>query len=242
MTKTAIFSAFENPKSPHYRLVNDTLALATIVSVIFIALETIPAWSEYKIFRIIEWASVVLFSLEYVLRVWSDPNRWRYIFSFLGIVDLVAILPSLLGIGNLTFLKSVRIVRILRFLRLLRLAKLSRIGIGKKDKEANIFGLNITIYFVALISVLFIFGLVLHIANLEGEEYWSIPEGMLWALLEFLSVDNFRELSGTLGVVMKVLASFFGMVMFGLLVGVTGQLLNNFLLGKEDSKKKTDKK
>lgn len=237
MIKTTIFSAFENPKSPYYRLVNDTLALATIVSVIFIALETIPTWSEYKIFRIVEWVSVILFSLEYILRIWSDPNKWRYIFSFLGIVDLVAILPSLLGIGNLTFFKSVRIVRILRFLRLLRLAKLSRSRINKKGKETSTFGLNVSIYFIALISVLFIFGLVLHIANLEGNEYWSIPEGMLWALLEFLSVNNLREVSGTLGVVMKVLASFFGMVMFGLLVGVTGQVLNNFLLGKEEVKK-----
>jgi len=237
MTKTAIFSAFENPKSSHYRLVNDTLALVTIVSVVFIALETIPSWSGYKIFRIVEWISVVLFSLEYVLRIWTDPNRWRYIFSFLGIIDLVAILPSLLAIGNLTFLKSVRIVRILRFLRLLRLAKLSRSRINKKGKETSTFGLNVSIYFIALISVLFIFGLVLHIANLEGNEYWSIPEGMLWALLEFLSVNNLREVSGTLGVVMKVLASFFGMVMFGLLVGVTGQVLNNFLLGKEEVKK-----
>lgn len=237
MIKKAIFSAFENQKSPYYRLVNDILALATIISVISITLETIPSFADYKIFKIIEWSSVVLFSAEYILRIWSDPNRFRYIFSFLGIIDLVAILPSLLGMGNLTFLKSVRIVRILRFLRLLRLAKLSRVGLRKKKgEEKSVLGLNIVIYFVALTSVLFIFGLVLHIANLDKVEYWSIPDGMLWAFLEFLSIDNFREVSGTFGTVMKVLAKFFGMVMFGLLVGVTGQILNNFLLGKEEKK------
>jgi len=237
MIKKAIFSAFEKPNSPYYRLVNDVLALVTIISVVSIALETVPSLSDYKIFKIIEWSSVILFLAEYVLRIWSDSNRLRYIFSFLGIVDLAAILPSLLGVGNLTFLKSARIVRILRFLRLLRLAKLSRVSFEKKAKKENsVFGLNIVIYFVALISVLFIFGLVLHIANSEGEEYWSIPEGMLWALLQFLSVENFRDVSGTFGVAIKVSAKFFGMVMFGLLVGVTGQILNNFLLGKEKKK------
>ena len=242
MTKKAIFSAFENYDSPYYRLVNDTLALVTIISIASVALETVPSIQNYSIFKIIEWFSVILFSLEYMLRIWSSPKRLRYIFSFFGLVDLVSILPSLLGVGNLTFLKSARIVRILRFLRLLRLVKLSRVK-SSRAGGLGVFSLNIFIYFIALISILFIFGLVLHLSSSEGGHYWSIPGGMLWALLVFFSYPPEYEVGGSFGLVITILAKFCGMVMFGLLIGVTGQMLNNFLLGRDNpDKSKKEKK
>ena len=76
----------------------------------------------------------------------------KYIFSFLGVVDLLAIAPTFLGLTNLTFLKSVRMLRILRFLRMGRLAKIARIGGKKHDLKdledySSIYKMNIQIYF-----------------------------------------------------------------------------------------------
>ncbi len=60
-----------------------------------------------------------IFTVEYLLRFWCAENRVRYVFSLFSIIDLVAILPSLLGFGNVGFLRILRWFRILKLVRFL---------------------------------------------------------------------------------------------------------------------------
>lgn len=233
VVKQKVIATFEDPRSRYFGLVNDSLACATIVSIFAIILETVPSLDSYATtFLFIEWATVILFSIEYGLRLWASKHRKNYAFSFFGIVDIVAILPTFIGLGNLTFLKSARVVRIIRFLRLVRLSKLSRIKVKDAEETLGIFGLNIVLYATVLIFVTLMFGVFLHIFDTTDGRYWSIPGGMFWTFSVFLGGLPTPIPPGTLGTVVFILAKFSGMALFGLLVGVVGKLFNQWILGK----------
>ncbi len=232
-SKQAVLATFENPRSKYFSIVNDLFALATIVSIFAITLETVTSLQAYhSIFLIIEWSTVTLFSIEYALRLWATKRKSEYALSFFGIVDLVAIVPTFIGIGNLTFLKSSRIVRIIRFLRLVRLAKLSRLHVKGAEDTLGIFSFNIVLYASTLILVTLIFGVLLHVFFSPDGQYWSIPGGMFWTFSVFLGGLPAPIPPGVAGTVIFIVAKFSGMALFGLLVGVVGKIFNNLILGK----------
>ncbi len=243
VSKQGVLAIFEDPQSKYFGLVNDVLAIATIVSILTIVLETVPSLYIYEAyFLAIEWITVILFSAEYLLRLWSNKNPTQYAFSFFGIIDLIAILPTLIGLGNLTFLKSARIVRIIRFLRLVRLSKLSRINIDDAEETMGIFGFNIALYAFTLLFVTLLFGVILHIFDASDGRYWSIPAAMFWTFSVFLGGLPTPIPPGTLGTVIFIAAKFCGMALFGLLVGVVGKIFNELILGKSHKKEEKSKK
>jgi sigma-B regulation protein RsbU (phosphoserine phosphatase) len=93
------------------------LIVLSVTSVIVEATPGLPAWARHA-FRIEEFVVITVFSLEYLLRLIAASNVRKFVFSFQGIVDLIAIAPFFLG-GLDT-----RAVRALRLLRLLRVLKL----------------------------------------------------------------------------------------------------------------------
>lgn len=85
-TKKNVLAIFEDPHSSYFRIVNDILALATIVSILAIVLETVPSLYVYEAyFLAIEWATVILFTMEYSIRLWASKVRSKYAFSFFWI-------------------------------------------------------------------------------------------------------------------------------------------------------------
>jgi voltage-gated potassium channel len=234
-SKPTVRKIFDDPKANYFSLVNDVLSFATIVSILVIVLETVPSLSVYNgLFILVEWIAVTLFTLEYVGRLWSAKKPSTYAFSFFGVIDLVAILPSFLGLGNLSFLKSARIVRIIRFLRLARLSKLSRVDMKDAEETMGIFGFNIALYIVTLVLVMLILGVALHIISDNASIYSSIPSGMFWAFSVFLGGLPAPIPEGTAGLWLFVIAKFCGLALFGLLVGVVGKLFNQWILGKKE--------
>jgi voltage-gated potassium channel len=104
----------------------DFLIQALIVlSLVAFAVETLPTlspeWQRYL--RIFEIATVVIFTIEYVVRLLLCRPRLSYAFSFFGAIDLLAILPFYLSTG--IDLRSIRAFRLLRLFRLLKLARYS---------------------------------------------------------------------------------------------------------------------
>ena len=234
--KKNVLAVFENPQSPYFGLVNDVLALATIISVLVIVLETVPSLNIYEnYFLVIEWITVMLFTVEYSLRLWASGERGKYAFSFFGLIDLISILPTLMGLGNLTFLKSARVVRIIRFLRLVRLTKLSRVSVSDAEETMGIFGFNIALYAFTLLFVTLIFGVLLHIFDTANGQYWSIPAAMFWTFSVFLGGLPTPIPPGAFGTMIFIGAKFCGMALFGLLVGVVGKIFNGLILGKARS-------
>ena len=104
----------------------DIILLVLIVaSVLVVTLETVGSLSaDYGIlFLWLEWIFTILFTIEYILRIYSVRNPFKYIFSFYGIIDLLAILPlylSIFFVGS----KHLIIIRVMRLLRVFRIFKL----------------------------------------------------------------------------------------------------------------------
>ena len=98
------------------------LILASLIS---FSLETLPSLTEQqaKILRAIEVVTVALFSIEYLIRLWVAGKKGCFIFSFFGLIDLLAILPFYLSTGL-----DLRALRVFRFLRIFRLFKVARYG------------------------------------------------------------------------------------------------------------------
>ena len=100
-----------------------TIQILIAVSLVSFSIETLPGLSDstYALLANIELVIVIIFTIEYVLRVILTERKLSYVFSFYGIIDLIAILPFYLTSGV-----SLQTLRTLRFLRLFRIFKLAR--------------------------------------------------------------------------------------------------------------------
>ncbi len=223
-----------NHKRREFHIANDVLGAFTILSIISLVLETVPTLHSYNhYFTIIEWSALALFSAEYLARLYVSKPARSYIFSFFGIVDLIAILPSFLGLGNLTFLKSARTLRILRLLRIIRLAKLSRIDTDDAEETIGIFGFNVIIYALTLTFAMLFVGALLYTSQDPSAYVGSIPEGMFWTFKIFLGGLPFAVPTTQGGIMIYIIAKFTGMALFGLLVGIIGKIFNKVALGSK---------
>ena len=178
-------------------------------------------------FLVIEWVAVVLFSIEYIGRLSVSQPRYKYPLSFFGIVDLVAILPTFLGLGNFTFLKSARALRIIRLLRMLRLAKISRTS-GVSEESVGVLGLNVLIYFVTLVFALLVTGTAMYLVEPNTSAFVSIPAGMWWSLKVFMAGIPVVEPVTMWGEVFFVITRFVGLMLLGLLIGSLRTKLSNY--------------
>ncbi|UWX55572.1 ion transporter [Maribacter litopenaei] len=110
----------DNPKSRFFAYFIQILIFVSIVSFSF---ETVPDLQPQtrRWLRGIEIFCVMVFTLEYLLRIYVADKKAKFIFSFYGIIDFLAILPFYLALGI-----DLRSLRALRFLRLFRMLKLMR--------------------------------------------------------------------------------------------------------------------
>ena len=111
--------------TPSGKVFDVALLWLIVLSVLTVLLETVPEFqAQYQVqFKCAEWVFTGLFTLEYLLRLIAVRKPWQYATSFFGVVDLLAILPTFIGLlvpGS----ASLRVIRILRLLRMFRVLKL----------------------------------------------------------------------------------------------------------------------
>jgi voltage-gated potassium channel len=230
--KALLIKAFARPTTKTFHVVQDFLALLTIVSIVALVLETVPALSGYsQTFLIVEWVVVSVFTLEYISRLYVTKPGYKYSLSFFGIIDLVSILPTFLGLGNFTFLKSARALRIIRLLRMLRLAKITRSNVIAEE-NLSILSLNVLIYFVTLLFALMVTGTAMYLVEPTAAAFASIPAGMWWSLKVFMAGIPVTEPTTQLGELFFVLTRFIGLLLLGLLIGVVGNVFRVLLGGR----------
>lgn len=125
-----------------------------------------------------------LFVIEYMLRLATAPKRWRYVTSFYGIVDLVAILPTLLGL-DLRALRAFRLFRLLRLLKITRAKALNRFGkaLWTVKDEGLIF-----LFTTALVLYLAAAGIHHFEHEAQPATFGSIPESFWWAVTSLTTV------------------------------------------------------
>lgn len=160
-----------------------------LLSLIAYAIETLPNNSKFvvQLLTIFEYFCILIFSLEYLLRVVISKKPLRYIFSFFGIIDLLAILPFYLrGAIDLRALRAFRIFRIFRALKLIRYNKaLNRFHIAAKIvKEEVILFLIITSIFIFLSSA----GIYFFENEAQPEVFTSIFHSAWWSVVTLTTV------------------------------------------------------
>lgn len=162
-----------------------------LLSVVLVMLDSISGihdrWGTFLLWG--EWLITVLFTLEYLLRIFVVRRPVRYAFSFYGIVDLLSILPSYLSIilPGMQFLTTVRILRILRIFRVLKLVQF--LGEGNNLWQALKRSRHkITVFLTTVLTVVVIVGSLMYI--IEGDEagFSSIPISIYWAIVTMTTV------------------------------------------------------
>jgi len=230
---SAIYAALENKRHRYFHLSNRLLSIVTLISVLAVVLETVAFFEPYIFWlTVVEYAAVVIFTVEYIVRFIETKPRKSYVFGFFGIIDLMAIVPTFLGLGNFTFLKAARSVRTIRLLRIARLAKVARFK-DEKDGSRAVLGINFEIYLLALLMVLTLLGSLFYLFESNQAAATDIPSGIFWAtkvILGGLSTPQPETLGGTFTL---ILTRFTAMILFGFIVGLVGAVLRRTLIGAD---------
>lgn len=170
----------------------DVVLLWTILaSVVAIMLESIPAFQakHVTLLHAIEWAFTIFFTIEYVLRLWVSQKPKKYAFSFLGIIDLLAIIPTYLsliitGSQFLLVIRAIRLLRVFRVLKLVRYLKGAEMLVTaiKASKE------KVFVFLTSVITLAVILGTLMYM--IEGGEngFDSIPRSIYWAIVTLTTV------------------------------------------------------
>lgn len=176
------------PAGKNFDLVLIYAICISILAVILDSVSTVKSsygiWLSY-----IEWFFTILFTVEYLTRVYCSPKPWKYIKSFYGIVDLLAVLPTYLAFffPGTQYMLVIRVLRVLRIFRVLKLIRYT--------SEANIlirsFMLarrKIFVFFASILALTSIFGSIMFL--IEGPEngFTSIPKSIYWAIVTITTV------------------------------------------------------
>jgi voltage-gated potassium channel len=233
LLRSQLHKLFHATDTKRYQVLNIFLMLVTIVSIVAITLETVHALQPYQsVFNLIEYVTVAIFSLEYIARFFANKKPLHYVVSFWGAIDLLAILPSFLGLGNLTFLKSARLLRALRFLRMLRVIKVTRSELDQKHHDEHaVHRLNMEIYFLTLISAVVIFGTLIYVFEGPAVPFENIPVSMIWSAKLLLGGTPQDMVATVAGEIIVILSRFTGLMLFGILITVVGGVLKKIMFG-----------
>ncbi len=172
----------EHPAFKAWTWVVNALIYLSCVAIALESIESIKA--EYHMeLSSFEWFSVAFFTLDYAFNIYAAENRFKYITSFWGTVDLLSIMPSFLMLFNFSSVRATKILRLLRVIRILRVLKLARSAMkdanAARDGKTNQIAANLRIYFIALFSVLMISSTLMF--YVEGSLYSpeAIAEGQI---------------------------------------------------------------
>jgi voltage-gated potassium channel len=189
--KTRLYETIFEADTRAGKLFDITLLVLIIFSTLTVMLETIPELSKQygSRFYAIEWFFTIVFTLEYILRIIAVPRKAKYIFSALGIIDLLSILPAYVGIflaGAQVFL-VIRVIRLFRVFRILKLAQF--IGAGNTLRTALLASRHkISVFLLTVVMIVIISGTVMYLVEGPEHGFESIPKSIYWAIVTLTTV------------------------------------------------------
>ncbi|WP_372754816.1 ion transporter [Labilibaculum sp.] len=167
------------------------LLIVILLSILLVILESVPSIERdyHSLLKISEWIITGIFTIEYILRIWIVEKPKAYIFSFYGIIDLLSVLPTYLGLviaGTHGFM-VIRALRLLRVFRILKLNRYTKEGaiLVRALRQSRI---KISVFLFAVLTLVIIIGTIMYL--IEGSEngFTSIPRGIYWAVVTLTTV------------------------------------------------------
>ena len=168
-------------------IVSGIIQFLILASAVVFVLESDSATDSHALhYVVLDWVFFVLFSIEYILRVYIEPRKRDFIFSFYGIIDLLAILPSLF------LLPGFRILRILRFLRIFRIFKATRfiLAVDRLTEALNEIRRELLALVILSLMLVYLAACGIHYFERveQPEEFGSILDSMWWAIVTLTTV------------------------------------------------------
>jgi len=167
------------------------LLVCILLSIVVVMLDSIPSFRLRfgQLFYIMEWGFTILFTVEFILRLIAVRRPLRYAFSFLGLIDLLAIIPMYLsilftGAQSLLVLRALRLLRIFRIFKLTHfLTEMSFLGTAIKSSAKKIF-----IFMLVVLTLVIILGSVMYLVERQENGFESIPDSIYWAIVTITTV------------------------------------------------------
>lgn len=167
------------------------LLIAILLSILVVTLESVE-WITVKYnteIKTAEWFFTIIFTIEYGLRIYCAPRRWRYIKSFYGLIDFVSILPTYLSlfVAGTQYAMVIRSLRLLRVFRVLKLTHfLGEAEVLRRAMRES--AAKIIVFIGVVVTLVFIVGSLMYL--IEGPEngFTSIPTSVYWAVVTLTTV------------------------------------------------------
>ena len=177
--------------TPAGKLFDVLLLIAIVVSVLVVMLESVESirTAHSRLLIGLELFFTLLFTVEYAVRIACTPRPLRYIFSFYGVVDLLAVLPTYLMLV-LPGAQRLAVIRALRLLRVFRIFKLGHMLAEGSALRRAIWSsrAKISVFLAFVLIAVVIVGSAMHLIEGPASGFTSIPQGMYWAIVTMTTV------------------------------------------------------
>ncbi len=218
----------------------DVVLLFLIVSsIVVVMLDSLSDWHlKYgNYFYRLEWAFTILFTIEYIIRLLSLNKPVRYVFSFLGIIDLLSILPSYLSVF-IAGSQSLLVLRSLRLIRVFRIFKLTSFLSEMQFLKGAISGSlrKISIFVMVVLSLVIILGSIMYLVEGGQNGFASIPDSIYWAIVTITTVGYGDISPVTPGG--KLIASVIMLLGYGIIAVPTGIITTEMTLALKRKEEK----
>jgi voltage-gated potassium channel len=176
---------------PAERAFDVVVIAAILLSVLVVMLDSVESIAARygDVLYAAEWFFTVLFTIEYLLRLWTSPRPLVYARSFYGVVDLLSVLPTWLSIlfpaGR--YLVVLRALRVLRVFRIFKLAAYVEEG-AALSAALRASRYKIVVFVTAVLTITVIVGSVMYLVEGPAAGFTSIPKGVYWAIVTLTTV------------------------------------------------------
>ena len=189
--KDTLYEVIFEADTPPGKLFDVLLIVSIIGSVMVVMADSVGAIrvSYGRVLVAAEWFFTILFSIEYLFRLYCVRSRLKYASSFYGVVDFISIVPTYLSLifpatKYFMILRTLRILRVFRVLKLIQY--LSEANLLMKALASS--RRKITIFFFTVLTMVTLFGSLMYVIEGEANGFTSIPRGIYWAIVTMTTV------------------------------------------------------